>query len=176
MPSPRIPGQIPPGARPGIAPTGATRSGISPAPSARDLPTVPAHALPHRSSTELLALARHGLAEAAETRPDGQRYATAHLAALRAAAAVLVARARPTPTRRGRPTNVWALLALVAPEMAQWADRFAAGAAKRSAAEAGIMHVVSATEADTLCRDAQLFLTAVELTLGHPAQLVAAPA
>lgn len=170
MPSPRIPGQIQ------LGPPGAARPGTRPAPPARDVPTVPAHALPHRSSTELLALARHGLAEAAETRPDGQRYATAHLAALRAAAALLVARARPTATRRGRPTNVWALLAMVAPEMAEWADRFAAGAAKRSAAEAGIMHVVSATEADTLCRDAQLFLTAVELSLGIPSQMVATPA
>ena len=55
--------------------------------------TVPAHVMPHRSAHELLVLARRGLIEAAETRSDGQRYATAHLAALRAAAAVLVSRA-----------------------------------------------------------------------------------
>src|SRR5262249_11708362 len=60
-----------------------------------DLPTVPAHALPHRSPAELLALARRGLVEAEEQRVDGLRYATAHLAALRAAAAVLAARTRP---------------------------------------------------------------------------------
>ena len=138
--------------------------------SAADVPTVPAHAMPHRSARELLAMARHGLAEAAETRAPGQRYATAHLAALRAAAAVLVARARPTPSRRGRPTSVWSLLAHVAPEMTDWADRFAAGAAKRSAAEAGIMHVVTVAEADALCHDAACFTAMVEISLGLPHQ------
>lgn len=135
-----------------------------------DMPTVPAHALPHRSPRELLALARHGLIEAAGTRAEGQRYATAHLAALRAAAAVLVARARPVPTRRGRPTSVWALLSIVAPEMSEWADRFAAGAAKRSAAEAGILRVVTPRQADDLCRDAERFVAAVEISLGLPHQ------
>ncbi len=59
-------------------------------------PTVPAHVLPHRTPTQLLTVARHGLAEAAQTRPDGLRYAAAHLAALRAAAALL---ARPSRSR-----------------------------------------------------------------------------
>ncbi len=54
-----------------------------------------AHLLPHRTPTQLLTLARQGLAEAADTRPDGLRYATAHLAALRAAAAILAARTTP---------------------------------------------------------------------------------
>ncbi|MGK5445498.1 SAV_6107 family HEPN domain-containing protein, partial [Micromonospora sp. URMC 105] len=63
-------------------------------------PTVPAHVLPHRTPAQLLAVARIGLSEAAQTRPDGLRYAAAHLAALRAAAALLAARARPAPTRR----------------------------------------------------------------------------
>lgn len=133
-------------------------------------PTVPAHALPHRSPRELLALARHGLIEATGTRAEGQRYATAHLAALRAAAAVLVARARPVSARRGRPTSVWALLSIVAPEMSEWADRFAAGAAKRSAAEAGILRVVTPRQADDLCRDAERFVAAVEISLGLPHQ------
>lgn len=135
-----------------------------------ELPTIPAHVMPHRSAHELLALARRGLIEAAETRSDGQRYATAHLAALRAAAAVLVSRARPTPVRRRRPTNVWALLSAVAPELSQWADRFAAGAAKRSAAEAGILRVVSTAEADDLRADAERFVAVVELSLGLPHQ------
>jgi len=155
-------GAVPGPARPRDA-TGAGRTAV-------ELPTIPAHVMPHRSVRELLALARRGLIEAAETRSDGQRYATAHLAALRAAAAVLVSRARPTPARRGRPTNVWALLATVAPEMAQWADRFAAGAAKRSAAEAGILRVVTAAEADDLRADAERFVAVVELSLGLPYQ------
>ena len=89
-------------------------------------PTVPAHLLPHRTPAQLLELARQGLAEAARIRPDGLRYATAHLAALRAAAAVLAARARPAPGRGNRVTSVWILLAMVAPELREWANFFAA--------------------------------------------------
>jgi hypothetical protein len=135
--------------------------------------SVPAHVLPHRSPEDLLALSRHGLLEAAETRPPGLRYALAHLAALRAAAAVLAARARPAaPGRRrgGRPVSVWALLAMVAPELGEWATFFAAGAAKRAAAEAGIPRVVTSREADDMLRDAERFLAVVETTLGKPHQ------
>jgi SAV_6107-like HEPN len=136
-------------------------------------PTVPAHALPHRTPAELLTLARRGLAEAEEQRGDGLRYATAHLAALRAAAAVLAARARPAPARRGKLTSVWTLLTLVAPELGEWATFFAASASKRAAAEAGIPRVVSTREADDLMRAAESFVGVVELALGlsHPSLL-----
>jgi hypothetical protein len=138
-----------------------------------DKPLVPAHALPHRTPAELLVLARHGLAEAEEQRVDGLRYATAHLAALRAAAAVLAARARPAPGRRGRLTSVWVLLTLVAPELSEWAEYFAASAVKRAAAEAGIPRVVTARQADDLLRSAESFVSVVELALGlaHPSLL-----
>jgi hypothetical protein len=129
-------------------------------------PTVPAHVLPHRTPAQLLVIARQGLAEAAVTRPDGLRYAAAHLAALRAAAAMLAARARPAPTRRNRVTNVWTLLLMVAPELDEWATFFAAGASKRAAAEAGIPRVVSAREADDLLRAAEQFVAVVEVALG----------
>lgn len=129
-------------------------------------PTVPAHMLPHRTPAELLVLARRGLAEASQTRPDGLRYAAAHLAALRAAAAVLATRARPTPARRNRVTSVWALLDMVAPDLAEWASYFAAGAAKRAAAEAGIPRVVSPQEADALLLAAEQFVAVVEVALG----------
>ena len=130
-------------------------------------PAVPAHMLPHRTPAQLLTIARAGLAEAARTRPDGLRYATAHLAALRAAAAVLAARARPTaPTRRNRVTSAWSLLVMVAPEFGEWAGYFALGASKRAAAEAGIPRVVSAREADDLLRAAEQFVGVVESALG----------
>jgi hypothetical protein len=123
--------------------------------------------LPHRTPAQLLVIARQGLAEAADTRPDGLRYATAHLAALRAAAAMLAARARPVaPARRNRVTSVWSLLVLVAPEFGEWATYFALGASKRAAAEAGIPRVVSAREADDLLRAAEQFVTVVEGALG----------
>jgi hypothetical protein len=129
-------------------------------------PTVPAHVLPHRTPAQLLAIARQGLAEAAQTRADGLRYAAAHLSALRAAAAMLAARARPVPTRRGRVTSVWTLLVMVAPELDEWATYFAAGATKRAAAEAGIPRVVTAREADDLLRAAEQFVAVVEVALG----------
>jgi len=135
--------------------------------------TVPAHVLPQRTPGQLLASARQGLAEAAVIRSDGLRYATAHLAALRAAAAVLAARARPAPASRNRVTNVWTLLMMVAPEFHEWAWYFAAGAHKRAAAEAGIRNVVTTREADDLLRAAEQFVGLVEETLGEEALGVA---
>lgn len=132
----------------------------------RPAPTVPAHLLPHRSPTQLLAIARQGLAEAMRTKSDGLRYATAHLAALRAAAAVLAARARPEPGRRNRLTSVWSLLTTVAPELGEWAAFFAASAAKRAAAEAGIPRAVTTQEADDLVRAANLFVEVAANSLG----------
>lgn len=127
--------------------------------------TVPAHVLPHRSPAELLTLARQGLEEAEITASDGLRYATAHLAALRAAAAVLAARALPAPARRNRMTSVWALLTRVAPDLGEWAAFFAAGATKRAAAEAGISRAVTPREADDLLRAAEQFIAVVEQAL-----------
>ncbi len=127
---------------------------------------VPAHALPQASPRRLLDMARTGLEDAA-TMGDGLRYATAHLAALRAAAAVLAARAEPAPgIRHSRPTSVWTLLPQVALELSEWAVFFAAGAAKRAATEAGIPRVVTASEADALVRSASDFVTVVETMLG----------
>lgn len=147
--------------------TSTSTSGVAPAPS------LPAYALPHRPPRELLALSRRGLLEAAQQDSPGLRYATAHLAALRAAAAVLAARARPAfGARRGRTRSVWVLLAGIAPELGEWAGFFAAGAAKRAAAEAGIPRVVTTREADDLVRDAERFLAVVETTLGVPHQAV----
>ncbi|MDR7278193.1 SAV_6107 family HEPN domain-containing protein [Catenuloplanes atrovinosus] len=134
--------------------------------NADQVPTVPAHMLPHRTPAQLLAIARRGLEEAAQTRPDGLRYAAAHLAALRAAAAMLAARARPAPSRRNRVTSVWELLVLVAPELGEWATYFALGASKRAAAEAGIPRVVTAREADDLLRAAEQFVAVIETALG----------
>jgi SAV_6107-like HEPN len=95
------------------------------------------------------------------------RYACAHVAALRAAAALLAARARPEPQRRRRTQkNAWVLLTEVAPELGEWASFFAAGAAKRAAAEAGSTRAVTEREADDLVRDADRFLGVVEASLG----------
>jgi len=144
-----------------------------PAPRLADVPAVPAHAYPHRTPSQLLALARRGLDEAADQGVDGLRYASAHLAALRAAAAVVAARAKPVPSRRSKLTSVWDLLSFVAPELGEWAAYFAASAGKRAAAEAGIPRVVTAREADDLVRAATSFVSVIELALGlaHPGLL-----
>lgn len=97
-----------------------------------------------------------------------QRYAYAHVAALRATAALLAARATPATgqPRRGRQKNAWVLLAEVAPEFSEWAAFFSAGAAKRAAAEAGSVRAVTERETDDLIRDADRFLGLVEQSLG----------
>jgi hypothetical protein len=85
---------------------------------------------------ELLDAAHRGTAAGAVTTVPAERYASAHLAALRAAAAVLAVRTQPDVKRRG-PRSAWAMLPVVAPELSEWAAFFAAGAGKRAAAEAG---------------------------------------
>jgi hypothetical protein len=112
----------------------------------------------------LLGTARHDIAEAMTATTAAERYAAAHLGALRAAAAVLAVRTR--PSSRQRPRNVWTLLPEVAPELTEWSAFFAAGAKKRAAAEAGLTRAVTPREADDLLRDVQLFLALVETTLG----------
>jgi hypothetical protein len=119
----------------------------------------------------LLESARHGLAGAVDETNAGGRYVAAHLAALRAAAAVVAARPAPGAGRRRKtPPSVWELLPRVEPALAEWAAFFAAGAGKRAAAEAGLPRAVSWREADDLLRDAETFLSLAEEALGVNAQ------
>ena len=129
---------------------------------------MPTPAPPRLSATglDLLDRSRESLLEAMTAATAGERYVAAHLAALRSAAAVLAVRGR--PTRRGRPRSVWEVLPSVAPELGEWASFFDAGAARRSAVEAGRDEVVSTREADDLVRDAEAFLLLVQSTLGLP--------
>jgi hypothetical protein len=134
--------------------------------------TVPAHPVPG-ASRDLLGSAARELLAAAGTDDTGLRYARAHLSALRAAAAVLAARAQPAgPGRRRQPRlrSAWVLLTEVAPELGEWAEFFAAGARTRAAAEAGIPGVVTDRQADDLVRDAEAFLARVARLLGVPHQ------
>ena len=121
-------------------------------------------------SRDLLAGAARELLAAGSSDDTETRYVRAHLAALRAAAAVLAARARPRTRRSSRLRSAWVLLAEVAPELGEWAQFFAAGAGKRAAAEAGLRGVVSEREADDLVRDAEAFLARVARLLGVPHQ------
>ena len=123
------------------------------------------YALPATTHSYLERSAQ-SLSEAIGAAEIPTRYACAHVAALRAAAALLAARALPTPTRRRPQKNAWVLLAEVAPELAEWARFFAAGAGKRAAAEAGSHRAVTEREADDLVRDADRFLAVIEQSLG----------
>ncbi|MEP9380944.1 SAV_6107 family HEPN domain-containing protein [Nocardioides cheoyonin] len=129
------------------------------------------HTLPATTHSYLLRAAE-SLADAIAATDVPSRYACAHVAALRAAAALIAARATPVePGRRRRQKNAWVLLTDVAPELAEWATFFSAGASKRAAAEAGSSRAVTEREADDLIRDADRFLAVVEHALGlvpHP--------
>lgn len=110
--------------------------------------------------------AAESLREAITSADVPERYALAHVAALRATAALLAARARPATGRSRRQRNAWVLLAQVAPELAEWATFFSSGAQKRAAAEAGSRHAVTEREADDLVRQVDQFLGLVETSLG----------
>jgi hypothetical protein len=119
------------------------------------------------SASRELFRARAALAEAREADDHLIRYSSAHVAALRVAAAVLAVRARPVRSgpRRRIQRNAWVLLAEVAPEFGEWATFFAAGATQRAAAEAGLERAVSTREADDLVRAVETFYDLVESSL-----------
>ncbi|MBN9789936.1 hypothetical protein DMP17_15200 [Pseudonocardia sp. TMWB2A] len=124
----------------------------------------PAPAPPSRDALGLLRQAAEQLAEAHRETEPLRRYPAAYLAALRAGAAVLAMRARPR-TRRGAPRDVWRLLAEVAPELEEWAAFFAGCSRLRIEAEAGIDRHVDRRAADDLLRQAEQFVTRVQLLL-----------
>ncbi len=123
-----------------------------------------------RAAADLVVAAGRGLVEAALATSADERYVAAHLAALRAAAAVLADRGRPN-ARRARLCSAWELLSRVAPELGEWAQYFAATARRRAGVEAGTV-VVSPRAADDLLRDAEVFLARVCDLLGAPSQQV----
>ncbi|MEU9368852.1 SAV_6107 family HEPN domain-containing protein [Streptomyces avermitilis] len=147
------------------------RRAPGPAPSltgqAGDVHPVPRRATAPPAALDLLTQARAGLDEATGLEMANERYATAHLAALRTAAAVLAARARPEPTvrRRARIRSAWEVLPEIAPELTEWSALFASGAARRARAEAGIQGAASNRDADDLIRDVAMFLRLVERML-----------
>jgi hypothetical protein len=125
---------------------------------------------PGHVACDLMSLSARTLVEASLTSDPATRYVTAHLGALRAAAAVLAARAVPEKRRRTRVRNTWLLLPKVAPELTEWAEFFAATAVMRARLESGIDHV-TARAADDLIRDAENFLGTVRRLLDMPHQV-----
>ncbi|QUH01261.1 hypothetical protein HUO13_10980 [Saccharopolyspora erythraea] len=113
-------------------------------------------------SLSLLVQARACLLEAERTAKPAERYIAAHIAALRAATAVVVARS--WQRERSRPTSVWRLLTDAAPELRDWAGFYAARSDRRAAAEAGIPGI-TADDADELLRRSEEFLDIVARSL-----------
>ncbi|KPI12481.1 hypothetical protein OK074_2560 [Actinobacteria bacterium OK074] len=146
-------------------------TGPGPAPSltgpASDVHPVLRRATAPPAALDLLAQARAGLDEAPLLDTPNEQYATAHLAALRTAAAVLAARGRPEPPTRRRPRirSAWEVLPEIAPELTEWSALFASGAERRARAEAGIRGAASRRDADDLIRDVAMFLRLVERML-----------
>ena len=103
----------------------------------------------------LLSRADHELAAAYAASEPAERFVHAHLAALRAAAAVVALRGRPAGRRTGR--SVWALVEVVEPDLGAWSVYFAGGARTRAAIDAGRFDVVDAARADELVRCAEDF-------------------
>lgn len=126
-----------------------------------------AHAIPGARSSPLalLSAARGALAQAAAADDPGERFRLAHLSALRTAAALCAHRGRPASLRR-KLVSVWVLLERIAPEHADWATYFAAGAQLRAAVEAGAYSAVSPRVADDQLRAAGQFLVIVEDSVG----------
>ena len=117
------------------------------------------------TALELLDRARASLLSACHADTIAGRYVEAHLAALRAAAALLAARSR--PSRRSQLRSVWEVLPQVAPELTEWAVFFAASARRRAALERGSAGP-GAREADDLLRQSETFFELVAGTLGLP--------
>lgn len=125
------------------------------------------------AAAALVERAGRGLAISRATDDPDERYALAHLAALRTAAAVLAAygpsalggRSR----RRGPAVEVWQTLTERAPELAAWAAVFSESARRRQEVARGVQ--ASEDEADDLVGRAEDFLENVLRHLGLPVRV-----
>lgn len=113
---------------------------------------------------DALDRARAALQEASNEETAARRYATAHVAALRASAAVLAARPGSRSSRGSR--SAWSLLGRAEPALEDWAAYFAAGAAKRAASEADLPGAATEAEAEELITAVGEFLEVIEHLLG----------
>ncbi|HTZ45204.1 MAG TPA: SAV_6107 family HEPN domain-containing protein [Jatrophihabitans sp.] len=118
------------------------------------------------SVANVLTQARHIWAGAVLEPQPAEKYRSAHIAALRAAAAVLALKARPASVGSRRPTSAWVLLDRLAPELSEWSAYFSDSAQRRAAIEAGSVSVVSERDADDLLRAAGEFIAIVERMAG----------
>jgi len=120
------------------------------------------------AAVELLARSDAELVATLASAPD-ETLLHAHLAALRAGAALVQARGR--PGGRPAPRTVWDMVAVLAPDLAGWTAFFADNAVARAAVEAGRGAMVDPARAERALAAAEDFQDAVRAELG----MVAAP-
>jgi len=121
------------------------------------------------SALELVERSRADLLQACHSRGIAQRYQHSQLAAMRAAAALVSARA--VPTGQARPRSLWDLLPSVAPELTEWAGFFAAVTSRHPSLAGSVpagQGQITAREADDLLRQAETFVELVCRALGLP--------
>lgn len=116
------------------------------------------------SAVTLLARSDAELVAATLAPEPAAQFLHAHLAALRAAAAVLEVRGRPSGRSARRP--VWEMVAGVAPELERWAAYFAANAPVRAAVEAGREEIVDLDRALAAAAAAEEFQLEVRGLVG----------
>lgn len=123
-------------------------------------------ALTH-AGRELLRTAVIALDDAYQASTPAERYVAAHIAALRAGAALLATRAR--PSRSSRIRSVWQMVPTIAPELGEWCAYFDVIGRRRVFVEIG-REPVSQRQADDLVRDAEAFLEQIAgiLEVGLP--------
>jgi len=120
------------------------------------------------SALDLLARSDAELVAATLASASDETLLHAHLAALRAGAALVQVRGR--PGGRPAPRTVWDMVAVLAPELAAWAAFFADNAGTRSAVEAGRGDLVDARRAERALAAAEDFQTAVRAVIGAGVQ------
>lgn len=117
------------------------------------------------AALDLLERARAGLIEACRAPATSDRYVEAHLAALRAATALLAARAGRGEVRGVG--DVWEAVDRLAPELGEWAAYFAVCGRRRVLLQRG-GETADRREADDVLRAAETFLGLVQAALGLP--------
>ena len=120
------------------------------------------------SALDLLARSDAELVAATLASAPDETLLHAHLAALRAGAALVQVRGR--PGGRPAPRTVWDMVTVLAPELAAWAAFFADNAGTRSAVEAGRGDLVDGRRAERALAAAEDFQTAVRAVIGADVQ------
>lgn len=116
-----------------------------------------------RAGKDLLRTALIALDDAYQAPTAADRYVAAHVAALRAGAALLATRAK--PTRSSRIRSVWQMVPAIAPELQEWCAYFEVIGRRRIFVEIGREHVTQ-RQADDLMRDAEAFAEQIAGILG----------